>query len=458
MIQALHASFRAVPTQPIPSGPKQQLQPATKDVIGINQCSTGESHPSVQIKREVHHQISSAPVAMQPKSAALPIPGMSMGMPFQQPPIAMQFGGPGPQQMPMTLPIGNAPQVPQQMFMHNLQGHSLQPQAMIHQGQGMGFGPQIGHQLGPQLGNLGIGIAASQFTQQQQPGQFGGPRKTTVKITHPKTHEELRLDKRTDSYIDGVPAGQRLPSNAAPQSQPVASFPPTHYFPPLQSSSYNSSPIFYPTSTSVTTGSQPQRFSYPVTQSGQTISFMNPSLVNPMPVSKSMPPLHGLSEPVKSDPSLVTGISAPTQGSVKPSSVLIGPKVGGHSVTISMPVSKTEDPKLKPPREATVVPQQKGSEVLTEGYFPQPKTCIHVPGTASSSGPSPIATTSAVSTQQALPGTSSGQATASGNPGVVAVTADVKKREPVRRSDSLKDHQKKSSKKDPRPSQQQQEV
>ena len=460
-MQARHGSFRAVPTQPIPSGPKQQLPTARKDVVAVNQSTSAESHPPVQVKRAIHQQIPTVQVAPPPKSAALHIPGISMAMPFQQPPIPMQFGGPGPQQMPMTLPIGNTPKVPQQMLVHNLKSHPLQPQAIIHQGQGLGFGPQISHQLGPQLGNLGIGIAAPQFAQQQQqPGKFGGPRKTIVKITHPETHEELRLDKRTDSYTDGASSGQRRPNNATPQSQPIASFTPSRYFPQLQPGSYNPSPIFFPPSTSVTRGSQPPRFSYPAGQSGQAISFMNPSLLNPMSGSKPHPPLHGPSEPIKSEPSLVTVPPAPAQGSVKPTSGPNGPKVGGPSVTISMPVSKAEEPKLlKQPGEDTLVSQQRDGQVSTESSFQQPETFTQssgtIPLTASGGHLSGVAS---VVTQRALPGTSFDPATPSAEPGPVAVATDGKKREPVRRSDSLKDHLKKSSKKELRSSQQQQQV
>ena len=463
-MQARHDSFAAVPTQPILSGPKQQLPTARKDVVGVNQSTSAESHPPVQVKREMRQQIPTVRVATPPKSAALPIPGISMAMPFQQQPIPMQFGGPGPQQMPMTLPIGNTPQVPQ-MFVHNLQSHSLQPQAMIHQGQGLGFGPQISHQLGPQLGNLGIGIAAPQFTQQQQqqqqPGKFGGPRKTTtVKITHPETHEELRLDKRTDSYTDGASSGQRPPNNATSQSQPIASFTPSHYFPQLQAGSYNPSPIFFPPCTSVTTGSQPPRFSYPVGQSGQSISFLNPSLLNSMPGSKSQPSLHGPAELIKSEPSLVTLPSAPTQGSMKPTSVPSGPKVGGPSVTISMPVSKAEEPKLlKPPGKATLVHPQSNGQVSTESSSQQLETFTQSSGatTLTASGGRPSAVASVV-THRALPGTSLAPSILSVELGPVAVATDDKKMEPVGRSDSLKDHQKKSSKKELRSSQQQQQV
>ncbi|XP_020249679.1 LOW QUALITY PROTEIN: eukaryotic translation initiation factor 4G-like [Asparagus officinalis] len=419
--QAHHDSFRAVPTQPIPPGPKQKSEPARKDVVGIEQ-STSELHP-----------------------------------PVQQPPISMQFGTPVLQQMPMTLPIGNASQVPQQMFAHNLQSHPMQHQAMIHQGQGLGFGPQHGLQLGPQFGNLGIAITAPQFSQQQQqPANFGGPRKTTVKITHPETHEELRLDKRTNSHVNGSSSGQRLPRNAGPQSHTITSFTSSHYFPQMQPNSYNPSPIYFPTSTSLTTGSQPPRISYPAGQSGQAISFMNPSLLNPMPGSKSLPPFHSPSEMIKSEPPLVTAPPALPQGSVKPTAAPVGPKVGGPSVTISMPNNKAEETRfLKPAGEATFIDQcqQRNNASLTESSPQQSETLTQLSDITR--GGRSVAAASVVSTKITYPGTSSAPAIPSVNSGSALLAIDSKKIEPIGRSDSLKDNQKKSSIKDLKPSQQQ---
>ncbi|KAE8679485.1 Eukaryotic translation initiation factor 4G, putative isoform 2 [Hibiscus syriacus] len=137
--------------------------------------------------------------------------------------------------MHMPLPMGNAPQVQQHVFVPGLQAHQLPPQGMMHQGQGSGFSPPIGGQLPPHLGSLGMGIAP-QYPQQQG-GKFGVPRKTTtVKITHPDTHEELRLDKRTDTHADGGASG--------PSSQ-------------------------------IAVNTQGPRFNYPISEGHQNISFMN---------------------------------------------------------------------------------------------------------------------------------------------------------------------------------------
>ncbi|RXH93306.1 hypothetical protein DVH24_013882 [Malus domestica] len=203
--QARHDSFRAAPSVPVPTVPKQQLP--RKDSASIDQPNAAEVHMVPRVKKDV--QVSHAPPPSQTqKPSAHPMAGMSMPMPFHQPQVPVQFGGPNQQiqsqsmsassiqmPMPMQLPIGST-QVQQPVFVPGLQPHPMQPQGIMHQGQNMTFTPQMGPQI-PQIGNLGISMA-SQYPQQQG-RKFGGPRKTPVKITHPDTHEELRLDKRTDS-------------------------------------------------------------------------------------------------------------------------------------------------------------------------------------------------------------------------------------------------------------------
>lgn len=175
---------------------------------------------------------------------------MAMQMPYHQQHIPVQFGGPNPQMqsqalsgtslpmpIPMSLPIGNQP-VQHSMFVPGLQPHPMQSQGMMHQGQGLNFSPQMGPQLSPQLGNMGMSMAP-QFPQQTSV-KYSGSRKT-VKITHPETHEELRLESS--------PA-QRLHPSVQSQSQPISSFPPNM---PMNfyTSSYNAPPLFYPPATSV---------------------------------------------------------------------------------------------------------------------------------------------------------------------------------------------------------------
>ncbi|KAG5223455.1 eukaryotic translation initiation factor [Salix suchowensis] len=86
----------------------------------------------------------------------------------------------------------------------------------MHQGQSMNFTNPMGPQI-PQLGSLAIGMTSQYST--QQGGKFGSQRKTPVKITDPKTHEELRLDKRTDAYPDAGSSVLRSHLNVPQSSQ-----------------------------------------------------------------------------------------------------------------------------------------------------------------------------------------------------------------------------------------------
>ncbi|KAG8664037.1 hypothetical protein MANES_01G273000v8 [Manihot esculenta] len=304
--QARHDTFRAVPPLPTPA-PKQQL--SRKDVSVIDHSSAGEANPLPKAKKDV--QVSTAQAVSQTqKSSVLSLPMPSIQMPFHQPPVSVQFGGPNPQiqpqgvtptslQLPM-LPMGNAPQVQQPMFVQGLQQHPLQPQGIMHQGQGLSYTPQMGPQLPPQLGNLGIGIT-SQYPPQQG-GKFGGPRKTTVKITDPKTHEELKLDKQTDTYLDGGSSALRPHPNMPPQSQPIPSFAPTHtisYYP----NSYNPNNLFFQSSSSlpltssqIAPNSQPPRFNYSVSQGPQNLSYLNSPSINSLSVNKSGTSMHCVAE------------------------------------------------------------------------------------------------------------------------------------------------------------------
>lgn len=244
--QARYESSRAAPALPTPSVPKQHYP---KKDAGILDQPTGEAHLSSKFKRDA--QISSTPSGVQSQKPTLnPNPGMAMQMPFHQHHIPLQFGGPNPQiqsqalsgtslpmPIPMSVPLGNPP-VQHSMFIPGLQPHPMQPQGMMHQGQGLNFSPQMGPHLSPQLANMGMGLAP-QFTQ-QSPIKYSGARKT-VKITHPDTHEELRLDSS--------PA-PRLHPGVQSQSQPISSFPPNmpmNFYP----GSYNAAPLFYPPSSSV---------------------------------------------------------------------------------------------------------------------------------------------------------------------------------------------------------------
>ncbi|MED6209293.1 hypothetical protein PIB30_053252 [Stylosanthes scabra] len=292
--QARHDSFKPAPA-PAPPVPKQH---SVKKDTGI----TGQTHAGTRAKKDM--QVSALPPGSQmQKPSVVPLSGISMPMAYHQPQASVQFGSPNPQiqsqgmptaslqmPLPMPLPIGNAPQVQQQVFVAGLQPHQMH-QGLMHQGQNMSFTPQMGPQLPHQLGSMGISIGP-QYSPQQG-GKFA-PRKTTpVKITHPETHEELRLDKRADTS-DGGSSGAKSHPSVSSQSQPA--FPSINYYP---SNSYSAhSPFYHPSSSSqITPNSQPQRFNYAVSQGPQNVSFMNSSSHSSLPANKVVNHNPGIVEP-----------------------------------------------------------------------------------------------------------------------------------------------------------------
>ncbi|RRT79639.1 hypothetical protein B296_00025084 [Ensete ventricosum] len=382
----------------------------------------------------------------------------------QQPPVPPQVGGPSPQmqpglaanslQMTMTLPVANVPQVAQQIYVPGIQPHFVQQQAMMHQGQGLGFPPSIVHQLPQQLGNLGMGIT-SQFPQ-QQPGKFGGLRRTTVKITHPETHEELRLDKKTDSSKDGGTSGQRPLPNGIPQAQAIATYNAASqmYYPPRQQNSYSPSSLIFTTTVSLTSGqvsmsSQAPRYSYSVSRSGQNLPVMQSTMVNNVPVGKPShsSSLGAITKGINSEEVPVsTSLHATIHETVKPSTGSEGEKVGASllapPVVISMPVSKA-------PKSGKTVADSTGSCQRNQETSPDG------PARQLKSGSKPLAdvslliantsSTAAASVPSTRPYLSDSPAADSG---LIPFGPDGRKREPVQRSYSLKDTQKKQSKKE----------
>ncbi|KAJ6815767.1 eukaryotic translation initiation factor 4G [Iris pallida] len=321
----------------------------------------------------------------------------------------------------------------------------MQPQALMHQGPSMGFAPQMGHQLPSQLGNIGFGISP-QFT--QQPGNFGGPRKTTVKITHPDTHEELRLDKRTDSHVDGGASSQRPLSNVTTESQSIQAFDTSHqinYYQPSGSySPFFSAPNSHPlTSTQMTTGFQGPRFSYPVAQNGQTISFLRPP-----------PTLHGVSEGPNLEVPPVPATSAPVQVTIKPAVSSSVQRTGAPSVVISMPRSNVDAPKLlKPQGHANVSHQNKEDETVPRSIRDDSKSAGPQGNTFLLVTDSTVAT-SAIPTERIQIGTSITVTSVVDSSPIESAT-EGSRQESIQRSDSLKDHLKKTAKKDASHTQQQ---
>ncbi|OMO69693.1 MIF4G-like, type 3 [Corchorus capsularis] len=469
--QARHdSSFRSVPNLPTPV-PKQQLP--RKDSVAADQSNSGEAHPVPKVKKDV--QASVAPTAGQTqKPSLLSMPMTSMQMPFHHQ-TQVQFGGHNPQiqsqsvtatsiQMPMhmPLPMGSAPQVQQQVFVPGLQAHPLPPQGMIHQSQGLGFTPPLGGQLAPQMGNLGMGIAP-QYSQQQG-GKFSVPRKTTpVKITHPDTHEELRLDKRSDTYSDGGSSGPRSHPNVPSQSPPMPSFAPSHsinYYP----NSYNANSMFYPppsslplSSSQIAPNSQGPRFNYAVSQGHQNISFMNSVAPHSsLPVNKPVNLTHTTSEPQNIEPARdahnVTASAPPgtTQVIVKPPAP-VGEKVADSSLSSSMAAAEKVG-SLKPSVPASELSSslaQRDSDIGQEISVHQPKlgsdslgskslpAAKHSGGVTSSNMDESLSSNSVPPTPAALSEESM----------PIVASNEGRRKESLSRSNSIKEYQKKPGKK-----------
>ncbi|XP_073001015.1 eukaryotic translation initiation factor 4G-like isoform X1 [Typha latifolia] len=450
--QARHDTFRAMPTMPLAPATKQQEPPVRKDTGGSSQSNTRQPHhpphPS-QPKRDVHLQVPPAPTAAPPKSSVVSMNEIPMSIPFQHQKrqIPMQFGVHNSPmqsqgivasslQMTMSIPVGNAPQVPQQIYVPGIQAHALQQHALMHQGLSMGFGHPMGHQLGPPLGNLGMGIGP-QYPQ-QQPGKFGGPRKTTVKITDPDTHKEVSFDNLTDSHTDGISSGQRSIPNAAPKSQSIPTFSPAHqinYYSPLQPNSYNPSAIYFPPPTTVPVtniqmppGSQAPRYSYPVNQSGQPITFMNPSVLNSMPSGKPGPQIHthGVSVNLETLPVSVPSVSS-----------IISPRGKAESTKL-----------LRSAGDTTVSFHQTDTEVGLESVVQSPKSISEMVGKAplSTADRSCSAVPPVLSTKRMQQETSSSACVTSVAVVPASERTDGNKREPNQINDPLNDHKEKLSK------------
>ncbi|KMS99890.1 hypothetical protein BVRB_1g017390 isoform A [Beta vulgaris subsp. vulgaris] len=303
--QMRHAAAREAPAIPVTSGPKQQVP---EKHVSSEQPAGQETHIVSKATRDV--QMMPVPPLFQSmqsqKPVGLPMTRMPMPLPYQQHQsfVPIQFGGPNPQiqtkgtlnnsiHMPMQIPL-NVGNGQQQVLLPGLQHHLMQNQGIIHQGQSFGFNPRLGTQL-PHLPR-NIGMTLSPQFNLLQPGNVGNTRKT-VKITHPETHEELRLDKR-----DGGSPGSRLHHMASPPSQPVPSFTamgPRGYY----SSSYTSASPLFPvpnflplTSIRVTASSQAPRFNYPISQATPTKLSVNQAASNSFSNGKHTTSVHEVLE------------------------------------------------------------------------------------------------------------------------------------------------------------------
>ncbi|GJZ61540.1 eukaryotic translation initiation factor 4G-like protein isoform X1 [Tanacetum coccineum] len=234
---------------PNPPVPKQQLP--RKDTGPVDQPNTVEVRPT---SKEKNDMLSTPPpvTAHTQKPAGPPMPSIPMPITYHQSPLQIPFGAQNsplqsqgmpnpalPVPHPMHLSVGNPPQP---VFVQGIPHH----QGIIHPSPGLTFPPQ----MGPQIGSMGMGMGfGPQFQQQQQQqpmGNFSAGR-ITVKITHPDTHEELRLDKRNDGFGNDGSAGPRSHPHGPPQARQM------NYY----SNSFNTNPHFLPTQTAP--GSQAPR-------------------------------------------------------------------------------------------------------------------------------------------------------------------------------------------------------
>ncbi|KAI4364681.1 hypothetical protein MLD38_020738 [Melastoma candidum] len=282
--QVGHVTMKSNPPVPLPVAPEQHL---AKN-IGVVDSSMEKDHALSKVMKD--QVLPSASATLSQKHVVHPMPLKPMPMSFPQSSVPLQFGGQNqqiqsqgptatPMQFPIPLPIpisvANAPRgVQQQIFVPGLQPHALQPHAMMHQVQGLNFGPQLSSQLPPQMGNLGMGV--STYSSPQVP-KFGGQRKSLVKITHPDTRQEVRLDERMDTFADG-PLATRAHLNFPPQSQPIASYsanPSVNFY-----HSYGQGPLYSPATSSVPLASsqitpQAPRFHHNASEGPQTIQMEN---------------------------------------------------------------------------------------------------------------------------------------------------------------------------------------
>ncbi|XP_021719816.1 eukaryotic translation initiation factor 4G-like isoform X2 [Chenopodium quinoa] len=376
--QARREASKAVPAIPLPSAPKQELP--KKKVSTTENLIAQESKSKV--KRDVH-VASASPPSPAHKPSVLPAAGISVPSPFHQQTVSMQFGGPNPQiqsqgmltsslQLPIQMPLqmGNPSQVPPQVFVPGLQHPLMQTQGIMHHNQNLGYNPQLAPQLPHQLGNMGINMSAPY--NQQQAGNFGNTRKT-VKITHPDTHEELRLDNSGST-------APRVHQSGSSQSQPVPPYTGAHpmgYY----SSSYTTGPPFFSaqsslplTSAQLNASSQGPRFSYPVSQAQPTMPFMNQSASNTYSVSRAGATIHGAPDSSSLDQVREAHNIAP---SAQSTSVHVTVKAaGGSAREKAINSSAVERPELSKVLNPAVEPSvaRKDSEINVDNSAFQPNS------------------------------------------------------------------------------------
>ncbi|XP_078437967.1 eukaryotic translation initiation factor 4G [Wolffia australiana] len=413
-----------MPAVSVPSLPKIQPQPK-KEVIS-NHAVSVKSQPLPQAKRDiaVHAPVSSS---LGPsKTSVAPVHGISVPVGYQQQQIPIQFGGPNPQipsqgvgggSLPVSLSLGSTQNVQQQIFVPSFP----YPQG-IHQG--LGF-----PQLTSQMGNMRVGLTQP-FTPQQD-SNFVGARKNPVKITHPETHEELRLDRRTDSYVDQSPRMQQ--PNVSPYG---------NYYQTMPPGSYNPAGFYMQTPSSValtgaqmTGGAQAARYNY-VGQTGPNASFLNQHVINHVPVTIS-----------RANQPLSSVESVNLEASSENAALSVPLPTASVQVTVRAPTmqrkpqEKEEKPNLQK-RSGESAPHQTGRTAdVSEASHATPIVDIKVPE----------------KTSQELPKVSVDLLQKAQISITDAPKLDGRKRDSFKRHDSFKD-QKKTNKKEAHQSQQQQQI
>ncbi|KFK35226.1 hypothetical protein AALP_AA5G256700 [Arabis alpina] len=400
--QMQQASLRTASNLPA-AVPKKDLPNKAAD----NQSMRKEGHNPSNEKADVQVPHISPPSQMQ-KSPIANIRMPSVQTQYQQHPQGphpVHFGGPTMHMqppnvsansfqmpMPMQLSMGNTPQIQQQVFFPGLPSHPMHHQGMMHQAQGHGFATPMGTQIHPQLAHVGVGLGPQYPL--QQGAKFGGARKTTpVKITHPDTHEELRLDRRGDPHPDGEPVASKPHSNTPPRAQPVSSFAqrPANLVQP----SYNSNPMIYPpVSVPLNSGpmssTQAPRYHFPVIDGSQRVQFINQSA-------------HSAPQHIR--PATPAHVSSDFSSSVKPrdsQNVMLStlPTTAKVTVKLAAAPEKLGSPKARTHGEVNISLSKKEVEAgsLSSSQQPKPGLVSRVPNSSappekSSVETAPVATT-----------------------------------------------------------------
>lgn len=352
-MQAHHDSVKSVHPIPIPPAARPHLpgkdmgptnHSSAADVPKAKKDTLGQPVTLTQAQKAHVNQVSriSMPMTYHQPQFTAPNPQIqSHGMPPTS--IQMQM------QVPMALPMASAPpQVQQQMFVPGLQPHQLPPLGALHQSQGLSF-----PQPPPQMANLGAGTG--QYTQQQ--GQLAVPRRTPVKITHPDTHQEVKLDKPSDAVLDAGPSSRPTP-NMPPQSQLVTSYSPGHQYNYYHT--YNPGTMFFPGPGSlpvpgaqITPASQALRYNYPVSQGPQNASFLNPQVNNPLTSTRAGVSKLGTAEQAHQEftQNPRDGISSSSSSSMRwePVKQADG-SIHKNAAIVSLPRTSTAGVKIEPPK------------------------------------------------------------------------------------------------------------